>query len=176
MAAPDLEVPGKSTWRFKAGIFLLCMVGAAWLLVPVAAWAGASAGTIATLTGMIFIWNKAIILLMVAVMGKPGFQELKAKVLDVFRFSPESHIGPVRYNVGLVMFSMPLITAVLEPYIYAAWPALRPQMLGLQIIGDLMFLVSFLVLGGSFWEKIRALFIRTARVVDAAEDVSTTAR
>lgn len=168
MAGQGLEdaEPTGPTWRFKAGIVLLCLVAAAWLLVPVAAWLGASAGTIATLTGLIFIWNKVVILLMIAVMGKSGFQQLKAKVLGVFRFPPESNITPARYSIGLVMFCVPLITAVLEPYIDAAWPALRPRLLELQILGDVIFLASFLVLGGNFWDKIGALFIRTARVVD----------
>lgn len=166
MAGLQDTQPEVSTWRFKAGIALLCLVGAAWLLVPIAAWLGASAGTIATLTGLIFIWNKVIILLMIAVMGKPGFQQLKAKVVAAFRFPPESSIGPTRYGVGLVMFCLPLLAAVLEPYIDAAWPELRPNLLELQILGDVVFLASFLVLGGNFWDKIRALFIRTARVVD----------
>lgn len=163
--------PSMSTWRFKAGVFLLGLVIAAWLLVPVAAWLGASAGTIATLTGLIFIWNKAVILLMIAVMGKPGFQQLKSKVLAAFRFPPESSISPARYNIGLVMFCVPLATSALEPYIDAAFPELRPNLFELQILGDLVFLASFLVLGGNFWAKIRALFSRTARVFDDGETV-----
>jgi len=33
-----------------------------------------------------------------------------------------------------------------------------------SLIGDLMFVASFLVLGGDFWDKIRSLFIHRARV------------
>ncbi|QRM55312.1 transporter suffix domain-containing protein [Sinorhizobium sp. BG8] len=166
---------GKATWRFKLGILLICLVGAAWLIVPALAWAGASAGTIATATGIIFIWNKVVILITVAVMGKPGFQQLKSAVFGVFRLGPKSIVGPLRYNVGLVMFTVPLIAAILEPYIDAAWPELRPHLWELQLLGDLIFLSSFLVLGGNFWEKIRSLFIRTARVVDTKEEFPTTA-
>lgn len=173
MVSRGLEEAEASTagWRFKAGVVLLCLVLGAWLLVPIAAWFGASAGTIATLTGLIFIWNKVVILLMITVMGKAGFQELKRRVAGVFRFLPESSITPARYRLGLVMFCVPLAFAVLEPYIDAAWPGIRPGLLELQILGDLVFLSSFLVLGGNFWAKIRALFIRTARVVDTGETV-----
>ncbi|NVD38082.1 transporter suffix domain-containing protein [Ensifer sp. HO-A22] len=168
--------PGKATWRFKLGILLLCLVGAAWLLVPALAWAGASAATIATATGIIFIWNKVVILMTVAVMGKPGFQQLKGAIFGAFRLPPESIVGPLRYNIGLVMFLVPLMAAVLEPYIDAAWPALRPNLWQLQLIGDLIFLASFPVLGGNFWEKFRSLFIRTVQVLDAKEEVPTIAR
>lgn len=43
-------------------------------------------------------------------------------------------------------------------------PGLRPNMWQLQLLGDLMFFASFFVLGGNFWEKIRALFLRNSRV------------
>ncbi|KQV63824.1 transporter suffix domain-containing protein [Rhizobium sp. Root1220] len=167
--------PSKATWRFKLGVLLICLVGAAWLLVPILAWMQASAATIATATGIIFIWNKAVILLAVAVMGKPGFQQLKTTIFGAFRFPPESAVSPARYNFGLVMFVLPLVTAVLEPYIDAAWPGLRPQLLQLQVLGDLIFLASFIVLGGHFWDKFRALFVRTARVSDAVDDFSARA-
>ena len=34
----------------------------------------------------------------------------------------------------------------------------------LAIAGDIGFLASFFVLGGDFWDKIRALFVRDMRV------------
>jgi hypothetical protein len=63
------------------------------------------------------------------------------------------------------MFCLPLLTSWLEPYIDAVAPGLRPNIWQLQLLGDVMFLASFFVLGGNFWEKIRSLFIRTSRVV-----------
>jgi hypothetical protein len=35
----------------------------------------------------------------------------------------------------------------------------------MQALGDLMFVGSFFVLGGNFWDKVHALFVRKARVV-----------
>jgi hypothetical protein len=35
------------------------------------------------------------------------------------------------------------------------------------MLGDALLIGSFFVLGGNFWEKLRALFIRTARVTSA---------
>lgn len=157
--------PQAPAWRFKLGIVLVCIAIALWLCVPVAAWAGVPSTRIAAITGVIFIVNKILLLLVIAVMGKAGFQELKRKIFGVFRLSTETHISRARYNVGLVMFCIPLISASLEPYVDALWPELRPNMWQLQLLGDLMFFASFFVLGGNFWDKIRSLFIRSSRVV-----------
>jgi hypothetical protein len=162
---PSAELPPAATWRFKLGILLLCLAVALWLCVPVAGFVGMSTGTIAAMTGMIFIVNKVLLLLVIAVMGKSGFQQLKSRIFGYFRLAPEASIGKARYNLGIVMFCLPLISGWLEPYIDALWPGLRPNIWQLQLLGDLMFLASFFVLGGNFWEKIRALFIRRSRVV-----------
>ena len=37
------------------------------------------------------------------------------------------------------------------------------QNLWVNVIGDLMFLASFFVLGGEFWDKVRALFLHEAK-------------
>ncbi|MCF3642552.1 transporter suffix domain-containing protein [Rhizobium sp. TRM95111] len=157
--------PQAATWRFKAGVALLCLAVAMWLCVPLAASAGISSTRIAAMTGGIFILNKVILLLVIAVMGKSGFQQLKSRIFSYFRLAPEESISRTRYNLGLVMFVLPLLSSWLEPYVDALWPGLRPNLWQLQLLGDVMFLASFFVLGGNFWEKIRALFIRGARIV-----------
>ncbi|MBP1859736.1 transporter suffix domain-containing protein [Rhizobium herbae] len=157
--------PQAPAWRFKLGIVLVCIAIAMWLCVPIAAWAGVPSTRIAAITGVIFIVNKVLLLLVIAVMGKSGFQQLKSKIFGVFRLAPDTSIGRVRYTLGLVMFCVPLISASLEPYLDAIWPGLRPNIWQLQLLGDVMFLASFFVLGGNFWDKIRSLFVRGSRVV-----------
>ncbi|WEZ84655.1 transporter suffix domain-containing protein [Rhizobium sp. 32-5/1] len=157
--------PVAATWRFKLGIALVCLAIGMWLCVPLAAWAGVPSTRIAAITGVIFIVNKILLLLVIAVMGKSGFQQLKGKIFGVFKLAPDTSVGSARYKLGLVMFCLPLITSWLEPYIDAVAPGLRPNIWQLQLLGDVMFLASFFVLGGNFWEKIRSLFIRTSRVI-----------
>ena len=168
MTIPDTqaEVLGSGTWRFRAGIGIFALAYAARVLVPLAALAGASATGIATLTGGIVVANKIMLLACIAVMGKPGFQRLKALLFRRFRqLSPGKAVGPARHAIGIVMFCLPLVSAMLEPYIDAIWPRLRPKMWEAQLLGDLMLIASFIVLGGEFWNKVCALFIRTAIVV-----------
>ncbi|MHA6493558.1 transporter suffix domain-containing protein [Pseudomonas borbori] len=167
MTAQLSNAPKSAKWRFKLGIAILCLMPTLWLLVPIAAAADVPGSTIAAITGALFIVNKVLLLLVIAVMGKAGFQELKQHLFGyVLNLSPraELEVSVTRHRIGLVMFCLPLLSSFLEPYIDALAPGLRPNSWALQLLGDVLLIGSFFVLGGNFWEKLRALFIRTARV------------
>lgn len=151
-------------WRFRLGIAIFVLAFALWLLVPLAALMQVGAGTVAALTSTVFIGNKVFLL----IMGKPGFQELKRRMVGyAAALAPsEEAVGPLRHRIGLVMFLTPLISSFIEPYVDAIAPNVRPDSWLLQVLGDLMLIASFYVLGRNFWEKAAALFVRTARVVD----------
>jgi hypothetical protein len=68
------------------------------------------------------------------------------------------HVGPVRYFIGLIMFILPLLFGWIEPYCGHLIPGYAAHQIWFGVGGDLMFVSSFLVLGGEFWDKIRALF------------------
>lgn len=165
MSSPEntLQPSPKTGWRFKCGIGLFIVAFALWFLIPAAAAIDVPGSRIAALTGTIFIANKVLLLTCVAVMGKEGFQQLKAIVFGhAKRLAPAQKVGPVRHAIGLVMFFIPILTSMLEPYLDELWPGLRPDMWQLQVLGDIMLIASFFVLGGDFWSKLRGLFVRTA--------------
>ncbi|EJM85308.1 transporter suffix domain-containing protein [Pseudomonas sp. GM60] len=164
-----MNAPHNAGWRFKLGIAIICLMLGSWLLVPIMAATDMPGSKIAALTGVLFISNKVLLIIVIAVMGKAGFQQLKSTVFGyVSKLAPatDTEVGPWRHRIGVVMFCLPLISAFLEPYVDSIWPGLRPNIWQLQALGDLMLIGSFFVLGGNFWEKVRALFIRTARVVN----------
>jgi hypothetical protein len=163
----------ESGWRFKLGIGIFIFAFALWLLIPLAASMNVPGPRIAAMTGAIFVANKVLLLACIAVMGKAGFQQLKGVVFGYARgLAPSDTVGPTRHAIGLVMFCLPLVTALLEPHVDQFWPGLRPGIWQLQLLGDLMLIASFFVLGGDFWNKIRALFVRTAKVVDTRDAVT----
>ncbi|MHC8286500.1 transporter suffix domain-containing protein [Pseudomonas sp. XS1P51] len=170
MSSPQAKVePHSAGWRFKLGIAIICLMLGSWLLVPVAAAAGVAGSKIAALTGVLFISNKILLILVIGIMGKSGFQQLKRSMFGyVSALAPtaEMEVSPTRHRIGIVMFCVPLISSFIEPYVDNIWPGLRPNLWQLQALGDLMLIGSFFVLGANFWEKVRALFIRTARVVN----------
>jgi hypothetical protein len=166
----ELETSPSVGWRFKLGTAVFVLAFAIWLLVPLAASLGAPAARTAALSGFIFVANKILLVLCVAVMGKAGFQRLKSVAFGHAKsLSPLATVGPTRHAVGLVMFCLPLAAAMLAPYIDILWPGSRPTAWQFEVLVDLMLIASFIVLGGDFWNKLQALFVRTARVVDVGD-------
>ena len=152
-----------SGWRFKVGIALFATMILAWLLIPIEAALGMSAATMAATTAGIAIGNKVLLLLAIAVMGKPGFQELKAKLFH--KLTPPVEVSPMRYRIGLVMFCVPLLQGLLETWASHMAPQLVANRLWVDIFMDVMLIASLFVLGGNFWDKLRALFNVNARAV-----------
>jgi len=71
-------------------------------LVPLAAALDIASARIAAMRGVIFIANKVLLVTCVAVMGKPGFQQLKGIVFGYVKgLAPTGPIGPTRHVIGL---------------------------------------------------------------------------
>jgi hypothetical protein len=173
MRVRDEAEAAAGDWRFKLGMVIFLLAFAIWLLVPLLAALNASGGTLAALSGVVFISNKVLLVVVVAVMGKPGFEHLKKQVFGyVAILAPAPEVGRLRHSLGLVMFGLPLLTTFVEPYDDYIWPALLTHGWQLELVSDLIFIASFFVLGGNFWDKIRALFVRTARIVDVGEEIA----
>ena len=96
----------------------------------------------------------------VAVMGKPGYLYIKNWVFSFLKqYGPPKEVNRTRYNIGLILFSVPLIFGWLSPYFSNLIPGFMQNPLRYAVIGDLILLASLFVLGGDFWDKIRALFV-----------------
>ncbi len=137
-------------------------------LIPVVNASGLTDGLKATLNGILLLgFPKLFLIIAVAIMGKPGFAYLKSLIGSHFRrFAPAATVSPLRYRIGLIMFVGLIVLASMGPYIAAdALPRLQEHRRLVAMAGDVLLLVSLFVLGGDFWDKLRALFIREAKVV-----------
>ena len=95
--------------------------------------------------------------------GREGFDAIKSRFYRfIKRHGPADRVSKTRYNIGLVMLTLPLLIALLEPYVSHFIPVYDTYRLAFSIAGDLLVLSSLLVLGGEFWDKVRALFIHDA--------------
>ena len=100
----------------------------------------------------------------IAVLGKPGWEWLKARIFGLLRrAAPPDDVGPTRYRIGLAMFVVPLLVGWLGPYLADSISLSESKAWVVHVAGDVLFLGSFLVLGGEFWDKVRALFVYGAR-------------
>ena len=109
-----------------------------------------------------------------AVMGKPGFAYLKGQISRFLRaHGPPATVSRARYRVGLVMFALPVFFGWVTPYAAQLVPGLGPDRLLYALTGDGLLLASLFVLGGDFWDKLRALFVHGARAKFAPPDAAS---
>lgn len=118
----------------------------------------------APLCGFLFFGFEIMLIPAVAVLGKENYEAIVAKVYGwLKRLKPAGNIGKTRHAIGLVLFLLPIVPSYIMGYMPSWLPDSSPMRLYVSIASDMMLLVSLFVLGGDFWDKIRALFVREAR-------------
>ena len=151
----------QTRWRLRLGIIIFVIGFLSPLLIP-----------LVTATGLPTKW-KAVIstclavgipelfsIVAIAIMGKSGYNYIKVRFFAFLKkHGPADKVSPTRYRIGLVMFVLPILHGWLAPYVPTIIPSYDLQGLIVNMIGDAMFISSFFVLGGDFWDKVRALFV-----------------
>ncbi len=153
-------------WRLKLGVpifvlsILLPVVG-----IPLVATLGLSGTMTASISGAVLVGAEVLGILAVAVMGKPGYLYIKNRVIGLLRqYGPPKEVSRARYNVGLVMFVLPMLFGWVTPYVSGLIPNLESNLFAYAIVGDALLLTSLFVLGGDFWDKVRALFVYSDKI------------
>ena len=101
----------------------------------------------------------------VAIMGKPSYLWIKYEFWHLFVKVIQPHqVSKLRYTIGLVLFCLPIIPTYMISYAPKLFLLTYEWRLILNLIIDGLFIISLFVLGGDFWDKLRALFIYTAKV------------
>lgn len=156
--------------RLKIGVALavggnVLFFTSAWI-----AWMPWSASFKATLWGILFFAPEAGTLAGAAIMGKENYERFKASAFKMLgRIKPAGDISALRHNVGLVMFFLPVVPAYIMAYKPEWLPDNSPLRWEVKIVADVIFIASLFVLGGDFWDKLHALFLREARVTLPAD-------
>ncbi len=155
-----------ATWRLKLGVgmfivsILLPIIG-----VPLTAKLGLSAAMTTTLSGGLLVAAEIMGLAAVAVMGKQGYTYIKKRFFGFLKqYGPLDEVGARRYTIGLVMFCTAILFGWLSIYTREWIPGFTTNPLPYAIGGDVLLLTSLFVLGGNFWDKIRVVFIHSAKV------------
>jgi hypothetical protein len=100
----------------------------------------------------------------IAIMGKASYVWLNYHIRHLFHMiAPPHQITPIRYNIGLVMFILPFVPNYVVSFVPYALPDSEFLRYAIVLVADIMFIFSLFVLGGDFWDKLRALFIYTAK-------------
>ena len=165
-SSADPKVRGALRWRLAVGGFVLVFGFSCPLFIPLVVSSGLSDEVKAAASGFLFFGVPELFTLAaVALMGKEGFNFFKQRAWAALRkVSPPTGVSLLRYRVGLIGFIVPLVLAWGLPYVEDFIPVYGRNRIAVAAAGDILLLVSLLILGGDFWDKLRSLFIHGAVV------------
>jgi hypothetical protein len=172
MADQEME----TGWRLRLGTIILVASFCSPILIPLVTSSNLNTEWKTALSGLLAFGIPELgAIVAVAIMGKPGFEMIKSRVLARLKhLRPAETVSLTRHRIGLLMFCLPLLCGWLEPYVRGLFfeSALHWS---LSLTFDLIFIASFFVLGGGFWEKIRALFLHgeSALVAEMPKSVTS---
>ena len=160
----EQQPPG---WRLRLGLTILVIGFSSPLLIPLLAASSLSTKWKSLISGALALGIPEVFsIVAIAIMGKSGFNYMKDRIFTFLKkHAPPDRVSLRRYRIGLVMFVVPVLLGWLGPYVLHLIPGYEPNRLVASLMGDLIFLSSLLVLGGDFWDKVRALFIYEARAL-----------
>jgi hypothetical protein len=135
------------------------------LFIPLVTASGLSTGVKSALTGLLLLGVPELaVFVAIAILGKAGFTFLKQRLFAVLkRAAPSDAVSKTRYRIGLVLFCLPLLMGWLAPYVSDLIPRYGDYHIALAIAGDGLLVLGLFVLGGDFWDKLRALFVHGAK-------------
>jgi hypothetical protein len=162
-----IQITPEAGWRLNLGVALFGLsIVLPVLGLPLVAAMGLSDASLATISGVMLVGSEILGIVAVAVLGKSGYEYIKNRFFGFFRqYGPPAEVGRTRYTVGLFMFFSPVLFGWLAPYAGGLIPGYQGNVVTYAIAGDLMLLASLFVLGGDFWDKLRALFFHSAKAV-----------
>ncbi|MGB5387515.1 MAG: hypothetical protein WBN20_12095 [Eudoraea sp.] len=136
------------------------------LLIPLVLTLEISAAAKSIISGLLaFGIPEVFMIIAVAVMGKKGYEFIKSKTIKYLkRFAPPDAVSLFRYRIGLILFSLPVLIGIVQPYIGHFSTIIKDFPIWFTMVLDVIFISSFFVLGGDFWDKLSSLFKYDVRV------------
>ncbi len=168
----EMQPESKKSWRYYVGLFLFVLSFTlpllALIIVPLL---GVSAGVSALLYGLSVAGVPDLLLVAAtAFLGKENLEYLFSKLGSGFKnFVRWDQVSHKRYKVGLWLMFLSVVMTFILFYIFPETLANGNQPswgFYVTIGADFLFIISFFILGGEFWAKIRALFQYNAHVIE----------
>ncbi len=151
----ELPVSKGRLW-LGGGIILAGQFGLA--LIPVVTSSNLPTVWKTALTGLFLIFPELGLLAGVSVLGRPGFDWLKGRLFGLWK----GPVGPQRHSLGITLFLLSGLLAWLAPYAAFLFELPLKTLLTCALTADVLFILSLLLLGGEFWDKLRGLLTRSS--------------
>ncbi len=171
MAQTTPAVAPPPGWRFQVGVGVFVFGWSLPIFIPLVAASDLSIEWKAMISGVLAIGGPEILsLVSIAFLGKAGFNYIKARLFALFkRAAPPDQVSRMRYRFGLLIWLLLFVFGYFILYAPDVIPGYDEHRIAINLVCDALFIASFFILGGDFWDKFRALFIYEAKAVIPAE-------
>ncbi len=161
----ELEQDNISYWRFRLGLFFFVLGWVCPLFIPLITNSNLATETKTLLSGILLIGAPEVFsVISIVILGKSGFNTIKSTVFTFFkRAMPSGDVSRKRYRIGLFILLLHVIFANFTFYIPDLIPGYIENRVPMNLIADFLFVVTLFILGGDFWEKLRALLLYDAK-------------
>jgi hypothetical protein len=152
-------------WRFRLGLFFFALGWICPLFIPLVTRSDLPVETKTLLSGFLLIGVPEIFsVISIVILGKSGFEYIKTKLFTLLKLAvPQGPVSRMRYRIGLFMLLLHILYANFIFYAPNLVPGYLDARISMNLTADFLFLLTLLVLGGDFWDKLRALFIYDAK-------------
>ncbi|MCX6277228.1 MAG: hypothetical protein NT004_03915 [Bacteroidetes bacterium] len=100
----------------------------------------------------------------IALLGKSSYAWINYRMHYIYHHVAKPHkVTPLRYNIGLALFILPFLPNYMISFMPHMFHITLHTRYFIIIASDVVFIFSLFVLGGDFWDKLRALFIYKAK-------------
>ena len=106
-----------------------------------------------------------MVILAVICLGKESITAIKNHIKGFFRLKrPPKPVSKWRYYFGLFVMFGSATPLYMSAYFPGALPKDDTLRFLVAVSGDLLFVLSFFILGANFWEKFKRLFVWNSKV------------
>ena len=161
--------PAPSAWRLRIALLFFVVGVLAPVLGLLSRWLNVSEGPDRVLSRLLLFGVPQIMLVgVIAAAGRQGLAQMSASLAGQRAAAALlKSVGRARYLVGLLLSMVPVLFGLLEPVLARHVPAVALHRVAIGALCDLVLLIGLLVLGGEFWDKVHALFVHDAKVVQS---------
>jgi hypothetical protein len=149
----------KKDIKFYTGIILLIYSIIPYLLAAIIIPFFHITGALLAGLGLLIISAEIAFVISVILLGAPLIQHIKKNLLSN-TFFPSNPISKIRHYCGVILFFTSFIPYFLVEVflLFHAIAQHHTLLLLLLLFGDFLFIISILVLGKTFWVKLKNLF------------------
>ena len=109
--------------------------------------------------GLVFGIPEVFMVIGIAVMGRETWEVLSARLHGFLSAISPQKVSRARYYAGLTLFCICLLEGAIEIHATFIREALGENISFFHWVMNILFLMSFIIAGGEFWDKIRGIFI-----------------